>query len=100
LGSFVIAGSSRSISARVNLGFLEGLAHRLLDPCRLLFRDLFLDEAARHLVEDPGAPERCEEFELGEAEQRVAEREGVEDVGVEDGAEGHGGARLSTPGGG
>jgi hypothetical protein len=54
-----------------------------------------LDEVAMHLLEDPLAPERCVELELGEPEQGVAERERVENVCVEDGAERHLVARLS-----
>jgi hypothetical protein len=40
------------------------------------------------------------QLELGEVEQDVAEREGVEGVGVEDGAEAHCGGRLPPPLGG
>lgn len=79
----------------VNFGFFEGCVHRLRDSGGLLIRDLALGEVASHLLEDSGAPERPAELELGEPKQGVAEREGVEDVGVEDGAEDHGGARLT-----
>jgi hypothetical protein len=58
------------------------------------------DEVTCHLLEDPGAPERRVQLELGEPQQRVAQGEGVEDVGVEDGAEDQGGARLSALAGG
>jgi hypothetical protein len=61
---------------RLDFSFLEGCAHRLLDPAGLLGSDPVLDEVAPHLLEDAGAPERCEEFELGEPKQGVAEREG------------------------
>jgi hypothetical protein len=84
----------------VDFGFLEGFTHRHFDTRGLLLGDLALDEVAGHLLEDPGAPERCVQVELGEPEQGVAEGEGVEDVGVEDGAEDHGGARLSALAGG
>ena len=82
--------------AGVNFGFFEGRAHRRHDPRGLVLGDLALSEVAGHLLEDPGAPERGVELELGEPKQGVAEREGVEDVGVEDGAEDHGGARLQA----
>jgi hypothetical protein len=59
----------------VDLGFLERFAHRGLDPIGLLGGDPVLDEVARHLLEDPGAPERRVELELCEPQQRVAERE-------------------------
>jgi hypothetical protein len=84
----------------VDFGFLERLTHCLLDPGGLLGGDAVFDEVAGHLLEDAGAPERRVELELGEPEQRVAEGEGVEDVGVEDGAEGHGRARLAALAGG
>jgi hypothetical protein len=60
-------------------------------------RDLALDEVAPHLREDALAPKRRIQLQLSEPQQDVAERERVEDVGVEDGAEDHGGARLSPP---
>ena len=83
----------------VDFGFLEGGAHRRLDPGGLRGGDPVLDEVAGHLLEDAGAPERRVELELGKPQQGVAEGKGVEDVGVEDGAKATG-ARLAPPAGG
>jgi hypothetical protein len=50
----------------VDLGFLEGGAHRSLDPGGLLGGDPVFDEVPRHLLENACAPERCVQLKLGE----------------------------------
>ena len=79
----------------VDFGFLEGAAHGRDQPVGLLLGDPALDEIAAHLLDDALTPKRRVQLEFGEPEQGVAEREAVERVGVEDGAEDHGGGRLA-----
>ena len=68
----------------------EGGVHRRGEPVGLRLADLALGEVAAHLLEDAGAPKRRVQLELGQPKQRVAKREGIENVGVEDGASDHG----------
>jgi hypothetical protein len=74
-GSFVIAGSSRSISA-ASTSASSNPRPSLHDPAGLLLGDLAFREVAAHLIEDALAPERRVQPELSESEQGVAEREG------------------------
>jgi hypothetical protein len=80
--------------AGIDFCFFEGEAHRLVDARGLRVGEPVLDEVSRHLVEDAVAPKWRVQLELSEPEQGVAKREGVEDIGVEDGAERHLVARL------
>ena len=73
-----------------DLGRIESAPHGLNQPRRLPVLDTpVLDEVARCLVEDPRTPERVVQLQLGQAEQRVPQAEGIEDVGVEYRPEGY-----------
>jgi len=55
------------------------------------------DEVAHDFVEDALAPVGVVELGLGNAQERVAHRKGIEDAGVQDGGERHGAESFAGP---
>ena len=78
----------------INVRRIERGAHGRDQPVGVPARDPLRHEVASGFLEDARTPERLEQVPLGHAEQRVPQRERIEDAGIENDPEGHWAARI------